>query len=119
MHSIDENTTVETVATKTEISCSRISSLVTLHSSRSKEGFTKAIVNQLELTARQTLRVDVSLSVAAQTQTVEVTAAAVAVNTENATLSDSKENSEIHTTADQLPKSCRPALWRLWPYLPR
>jgi hypothetical protein len=68
-----------------------------------KEGFARASVSQLELTARQTLRVDVTLSVAAQTQTVEVEATAAAVNTENATLSDSKGNSDI----TQLPINSR------------
>jgi hypothetical protein len=46
-----------------------------------KEGFAIAVVNQLELTARQTLRVDVTLSVAAQAQSVEVAVAAESVNT--------------------------------------
>ena len=69
----------------------------------SKEGFTRAVVNKVELTARQNLRVDVSLSVAAQAQTVEVNASAVAVNTENATLSDSKEADAI----SQLPINSR------------
>ena len=68
-----------------------------------KEGFSTATVNQLELTARQTFRQDVSLSVATQAQTVEVEAAAVAVNTENATLSDSKDNADI----TQLPINSR------------
>ena len=68
-----------------------------------KEGFSRAIVNQVELTARQNLRVDVSLAVAAQSQSVEVNASAVAVNTENATLSDSKENNDI----TQLPINSR------------
>ena len=83
-----------------------------------KEGFARASVSQLELTARQTLRVDVTLSIAAQAETVEVKASAAAVNTENATLSDSKGNNDI----TQLPinsRACRAALWRLWPYLPR
>ncbi len=60
-----------------------------------KEGFAKAVVDHLELAARQTLRVDVKLDVAAQVQTVEVSGAAAAVNTENATLADSKNNSDI------------------------
>jgi uncharacterized surface anchored protein len=77
-----------------------------------KEGFARASVSQLELTARQTLRVDVTLSVAAQTQTVEVEATAAAVNTENATLSDSKGNSDIPNYRST-PEACRPALWRL------
>jgi len=68
-----------------------------------KEGFARSSVIQLELTARQTLRVDLTLSVAAQAQTVEVSAAAQVVNTENATLSDSKGNTDI----SQLPLNSR------------
>jgi len=47
------------------------------------------------LTARQTLRVDLTLAVASQAQSVEVASVADAVNTENATLSDTKGNTDI------------------------
>ncbi len=60
-----------------------------------KEGFTTAVVKQMELAARQSLRINVNLAVAAQAQSVEVTASAASVNTENATLADSKNNSDI------------------------
>jgi Carboxypeptidase regulatory-like domain/TonB dependent receptor len=60
-----------------------------------KEGFTKAIVEKVELVARQDLRLDVKLALASQNQVVEVSEAAVFVNTENATLTDSKLNSDI------------------------
>jgi hypothetical protein len=68
-----------------------------------KEGFAKAIVDNVELVARQDLRLDVKLAVATQSQVVEVSAAAALVNTENATLSDSKLNSDI----TQLPLNSR------------
>src|SRR5208283_4086239 len=68
-----------------------------------KEGFAKAIVDKVELAARQDLRLDVKLAVATQSQVVEVSAAAALVNTENATLSDSKLNSDI----TQLPLNSR------------
>jgi len=68
-----------------------------------KEGFANAVVNQIELAARQDLRVDVRLAVAAQSQSVEVSASAAGVNTENATLSDSKGNTDI----TQLPINSR------------
>ena len=61
----------------------------------SKEGFANGVVNGVELAARQDLRLDVKLAVAAVQQVVEVSAAAVTVNTENATLTDSKLNNEI------------------------
>lgn len=60
-----------------------------------KEGFATTVVNQVELAARQALRIDVSLAVAAQAQSIEVNASAAGVNTENATLADSKTNREI------------------------
>jgi Carboxypeptidase regulatory-like domain len=60
-----------------------------------KDGFASASVNQLELAARQTLRVDVPLTIASQAQSVEVAVSAESVNTENATLADSKTNADI------------------------
>jgi Carboxypeptidase regulatory-like domain len=68
-----------------------------------KEGFASAIVDNVELTARQDIRLDVKFSVAATTEQVQVSAQAVAVNTENATLSDSKDNTDI----TQLPINSR------------
>jgi hypothetical protein len=68
-----------------------------------KEGFAKAMVDKVELAARQDLRVDVKLSLASQNQVVEVSEAAVLVNTENAIISDSKLNSDI----TQLPLNSR------------
>jgi Carboxypeptidase regulatory-like domain len=60
-----------------------------------KEGFATTAVEHLELAARQTLRVDVTLAVASQSQSIEVSASAGPVNTENATLADSKNNADI------------------------
>ena len=60
-----------------------------------KDGFADAVIDKIELSARQDLRLDLKLSVASQSQTVEVAATAVTVNTENATLTDSKLNSDI------------------------
>jgi len=68
-----------------------------------KEGFAKAIVDKVELAPRQDLRVDVKLALASQSQVIEVSAAAELVNTANATLSDSKLNSDI----TQLPLNSR------------
>src|SRR5579872_7170588 len=103
LHSVDENTTVETVCDDNGNFV--FENLKPGHFTLTalKEGFTKAVVSQLDLTARQTLRVDVNLAVAAQTQTVEVVAAAQTVNTENATVSDSKANTDI----SQLPLNSR------------
>ena len=67
------------------------------------EGFADFQVPSAELTARQTLRIDVSLGIKSQTQTIEVSDTAVAINTENAVISDSKETAQI----GQLPLNFR------------
>ncbi|MGA3238233.1 MAG: carboxypeptidase regulatory-like domain-containing protein [Bryobacteraceae bacterium] len=68
-----------------------------------KEGFSLAVVDKVELAARQDIRLDLRFALAATSLQVEVTAAAAAVNTENATLSDSKINADI----SQLPINSR------------
>jgi len=95
LHSVDENTNAVTVSDDNGNFV--FENLKPGHYTITavKEGFTKAVVNQLELAARQNLRVDLNLAVASQSQTVEVNAAAETVNTENATLTDSKNNSDI------------------------
>ncbi|MGA7794815.1 MAG: TonB-dependent receptor [Candidatus Acidiferrales bacterium] len=60
-----------------------------------KEGFADAVISNIELAARQNLRVDVKFSIATQNQTLVINEAAVLVNTENATLSDTKLTSDI------------------------
>ena len=60
-----------------------------------KEGFRDATAPDVALEARQDLRVDLKLNLASVAQSVEVSAAALTVDTENATLSDSKLNSDI------------------------
>lgn len=62
-----------------------------------KDGFANRIVDQIELTARQALRLEVKLAVASQLQTVEVSAAPQFMNTENATLSNAEDNLELTT----------------------
>jgi hypothetical protein len=71
--------------------------------SGAKEGFANAVVDKVELTARQDIRLDLKFALAATSQLAVVTAEAVAVNTENATLSDSKNNLDI----TQLPINSR------------
>jgi hypothetical protein len=67
------------------------------------EGFADFQVPSAELTARQTLRIDVTLGVKTQSTMVEVSDTAVMINTENAVLSDSKETAQI----GQLPLNFR------------
>jgi hypothetical protein len=58
-------------------------------------GFSDFRVPSAELTARQALRIDVTLGVKSQSQTVEVSDTVAIINTENAVISDSKDNLEI------------------------
>lgn len=59
------------------------------------EGFSKAIVSSAQLDARQDLRIPITLSIAAQSTEVLVSATAEQINTENGTVSDSKDNQLI------------------------
>jgi Carboxypeptidase regulatory-like domain len=95
LHSVDENTNALTVAD--DNGNFAFENLKPGHYTMwaAKDGFSREVVNQLGLAARQALRVDMQLTVAAQTQSVEVNAAGTAVNTENATLADSKTNTDI------------------------
>jgi len=95
LHSLDENTTV--VTPSDESGTFSFENIKPGHYTvtAAREGFAKATVSQFELTARQILRVDVTLAIAAQAQTVEVAATGESINTENATLSDSKNNVDI------------------------
>jgi hypothetical protein len=60
-----------------------------------KPGFADALVPQLALEARQELRVTLTLAVASQSQTVEVSAVAEQINTENGTIAGSLENLQL------------------------
>ena len=69
------------------------------------DGFADFAIPSAELSARQELRIDVSLSVKSQSQTVEVTDSAPPINTENGVISDAKGASQI----TQLPLNFRAA----------
>jgi hypothetical protein len=69
------------------------------------EGFTDTTVSGITLAARQDLRLTITMAVAAQATTVEVTSAANEINTENAVLSDTQGTAEI----GQLPLNFRAA----------
>ena len=66
-------------------------------------GFADTVLDGITLTARQDLRLTLSLQVAAQVTTVEVTSAATEINTENATISDMQTG----TALAQLPLNYR------------
>jgi hypothetical protein len=67
------------------------------------QGFADFQVASAELTSRQTLRIDVVLGVKKQTTMVEVSDTVAVINTENAVISDSKDNQLI----TQLPLNSR------------
>jgi hypothetical protein len=70
-----------------------------------KEGFQTSAATKVDLSARQSLRVDITLALVAQSQTVEVSSAEEQVNTENAVIGDSKGSGQIA----QLPLNFRAA----------
>jgi Carboxypeptidase regulatory-like domain/TonB dependent receptor len=59
------------------------------------DGFADFQMATAELTARQALRIDATLAVKSQSQSIEVSDTAVVINTENATISDSIANQQI------------------------
>jgi uncharacterized membrane protein len=59
------------------------------------DGFADTVLTGISLEARQDLRLTVSLTVATQSTTVEVTSNADQLNTENGTLGDSKDNLQM------------------------
>jgi len=63
--------------------------------SASHEGFAETVVSGISVEARQDLRLTVSMDIAEQTTTVQVTSDAAQINTENATLADSKDNVQM------------------------
>ena len=60
-----------------------------------KNGFSTVEISNVVLDARQERRTDITLGIAAVTQSVQVTAAASAINTENATIADTKGFQEV------------------------
>jgi Carboxypeptidase regulatory-like domain len=61
----------------------------------SHDGFADTELSGISVAARQDLRLTVSLTIAAQSTTVEVTSSGDQINTEDATLGDSKDNLQI------------------------
>jgi hypothetical protein len=103
LHNVDENTDVATVSDAAGSFLFENVRPGHFRLTASKEGFANAIVDKVELAARQDIRLDIKFAVAATSQQIEVQAGAVAVNTENATLTDSKVNADI----TQLPINSR------------
>ena len=60
-----------------------------------RDGFADTVVSGISVEARQDLRIPTTLNVAAEATTVEVSSGADQINSENATLGDSKTNIEM------------------------
>ena len=73
--------------------------------SAEKPGFSAYKLSDVMLDARQERRADISLDIASVTQTLEVSAQTSSINTENATISDTKSFTEV----TQLPVNYRGA----------
>ena len=95
LHSVDENTDRDVAADGSGnfILENVKAGKYTLHAS--KAGFADTVVSGISVDARQDLRLTVTLNLAAQSDTVQVTSGSDQINTENATLGDSKTNLEI------------------------
>jgi hypothetical protein len=71
--------------------------------SAAKQGFAASSTVTLELTARQSARADLSLSIEQVQQTVNVASTAEQINTENATVGDTRGNDQL----EQMPLNFR------------
>jgi hypothetical protein len=95
LHSTDENTERTTVADASgDFILENVKAgKYTLHAHHS--GFADTVISGISIEARQDLRLTVALNIAEQSTTVQVTSDADQINTENATLNDSKSNLEM------------------------
>lgn len=95
VHSLDENT--DRKVTSGEDGSFLVENLKPGHYqlTAAKEGFQNSSPVEVELSARQSLRVDLALALQSQTETVQVSAAAEQVNTENGTIGDEKQTDQI------------------------
>ncbi|WP_150110680.1 carboxypeptidase-like regulatory domain-containing protein [Granulicella mallensis] len=95
LHSTDENTdrSIETDASGDFIFENVKAGKYSLRAHR--EGFADTVVSGISVEARQDLRLAATLKVAEQATTVEVSGAADLINTENASIGDSKTNIEM------------------------
>jgi Carboxypeptidase regulatory-like domain/TonB dependent receptor len=103
LHSVDENTdhVVKTDASGSFTVENVKAGKYSLRGQRT--GFADTVIDGITLAARQDLRFTLSMAVAAQQTTVQVTSSAAEINTENATVGDSKNTTEI----GQLPLNFR------------
>ena len=95
LHNLDENT--DRIATTDDSGAYLFENLKPGHYSlsASKQGFSQSQTVTLELTARQSARADLTLSVQELQQTVNVEAASEQINTENAAVGDTRGNDQL------------------------
>jgi hypothetical protein len=95
LHSIDENTdrTVTSDAAGNYILENVKAGKYSLQAKQ--DGFANTLIDNIALAARQDLRFTLQMRVATQTDTVEVTASNVEINTENGAIGDSKNTAQI------------------------
>src|ERR1700691_5439988 len=95
LHSTDENTerTVNADASGNFILENVKAGKYSLHAHHN--GFADTVISGISVEARQDLRLTVALKIAEQSTTVQVTSGVDQINTENATLDDSKSNIEM------------------------
>ena len=95
LHSTDENTerTVTADASGSFVLENVKAGKYSLHAHHN--GFADTVISGISVEARQDLRLTVALNIAEQSTTVQVTSGADQINTENATLDDSKSNLEM------------------------
>src|SRR5271170_160400 len=91
LHSIDENTdrVAKTDATGSYAFENVLPNRYTLHAQH--DGFAETVVSGITVAARQDLRYTLTLTIATQASTVEVTSDAAQINTENGVIGDSKD----------------------------
>ena len=95
LHNVDENTDFATLSDSSGNYLFQNLKPGHYRCTAEKDGFAKSIADKVELAARQDIRLDLKLAVSGTKQEIEVVGEAAAVNTENATLTDSKINSDI------------------------
>jgi hypothetical protein len=95
LHSVDENTTRSTVSDNNANFLFENVKPGNYTLTASKEGFSPSQTTTVGLVARQSVRVDLSLSLAQVQQTVEVQATTQQIDTENATVGDTRGTNQL------------------------
>jgi len=95
LHNLDENTTRSAITDDSGAYLFENLKPAHYEVSAAKTGFSVSSTASLELTARQSARIDVTLSIERLEQTVNVQSAAEQINTENATVGDTRGTDQL------------------------